>query len=101
MPAQKSSATRPPLSSSCSSALRWTASNSISCVIPCSSSSTKQPKISLPDGGEFLDGTVDYDLDCPPLRQGRNTLEVCLVKRCPKLAIPLTLGGVEIMIRYT
>jgi hypothetical protein len=57
-------------------------------------------KSGLPDGGQFLDGTIDYDLDCPPLRQGRNTLEVCLVKRCPKLAVPLTLGGVEIGIRY-
>ncbi|MBM3803804.1 MAG: hypothetical protein FJW26_16000 [Acidimicrobiia bacterium] len=57
-------------------------------------------KGSLPGGGQFLDGTIDYSIQCPPLQSGRNTLEVRLVKRCPKLAAPVTLGAVEVAIQY-
>ncbi|MSO22387.1 MAG: hypothetical protein EXQ58_03840 [Acidobacteria bacterium] len=57
-------------------------------------------KGSLPGGGQFLDGTIDYGVQCPPLQSGKNTLEVRLVKRCPKLVAPVTLGGVEIAIQY-
>ena len=53
-----------------------------------------------PYGGEYLTGTLEYDLACPPLKQGINVIQVRLVKRTPNLASPLRLGLVEASVNY-
>ena len=44
--------------------------------------------------------SIEFDLDCPPLRQGRNQLEVRLVAQSPRQADPVVLRGVEVSITY-
>jgi hypothetical protein len=53
-----------------------------------------------PYQGEYLSGTVDYEVGCPPLRQGTNIIQVRLVKRTPNLTAPLKLDMVEAFIQY-
>ena len=50
--------------------------------------------------GQLITGTFQYDVGCPPLRQGKNTIQVQLVQRTPKLSTPLILGMVEAYIKY-
>ena len=53
-----------------------------------------------PYQGEYLTGTLEYDVACPPLKQGKNVIQVRLVKRTPNLTAPLTLGLVEASVHY-
>ena len=53
-----------------------------------------------PYGGKFLTGTLEYDVDCPPLQQGKNIIQVRLVKRPPGLKTPLKLSMVEVDLKY-
>ena len=50
--------------------------------------------------GQFITGTFQYNVGCPPLRQGKNVIQVQLVQRTPKLSTPLILGMVEAYIKY-
>ena len=50
------------------------------------------------DGGRFLNGTIIFE--SPPLVEGRNLLEVRLVKHPGNLAVPLKLALVEAAIKY-
>ena len=45
-------------------------------------------------------GTIEIDLECPPLAQGRNELEVRLVKRTVQQPRPLVLRDVEVTLGY-
>ena len=53
-----------------------------------------------PYQGEYLTGTLEYDVATPPLKQGINVIQVRLVKRTPKLTTPLRLGLVEASVNY-
>ena len=53
-----------------------------------------------PYQGEYLTGTLEYDVACPPLKQGTNILQVRLVKRPSNLTVPLRLGMVEASVHY-
>ena len=53
-----------------------------------------------PYGGKFLTGTLEYDVDCPPLQQGKNIIQFRLVKRPPGLKTPLKLSMVEVDLKY-
>ena len=44
--------------------------------------------------------SIEFDVDCPPLRQGRNELEVRLLPQSPRQADPVVLRGVEVSITY-
>ena len=57
-------------------------------------------KNDYPDGGRFLEGTVEYRVERPPLRSGRNRVEVRVKKRNPKLRKPLVLSMVEVLLYY-
>ena len=57
-------------------------------------------RMDRPDGGRFLDGTVEYRVDCPPLRSGKNVVEIRLKNRAARLNAPLILSSLEVLLSY-
>ena len=53
-----------------------------------------------PYQGKYLEGTLEYDVGCPPLREGDNVIDIRLVKRTANLDAPLRLELVEASITY-
>ena len=45
-------------------------------------------------------GSIEFDLDCPPLRRGDNELEVRLIKRTVMQPEPIVLRDVEVALAY-